>query len=59
MFTLEISTSNDAFAAGAGTEVARILRDVASAVADHTDGTDGLIRDYNGAKVGSWRLAPR
>lgn len=56
MFTLEVSTDNDAFAGGAGPEVARILRDLADKVEEHSAGGEGLLRDYNGARVGSWRL---
>jgi len=58
MFTLEIATGNDAFATGTGVgaEVARILRDLADNVEERSDDAEGLLRDYNGAKVGSWRL---
>lgn len=39
-----------------GPEVARILRDLANNVEEHSAGGEGLRRDYNGARVGSWRL---
>ena len=56
MFTLEIATDNDAFYEHAGTEIARILRDVADQVEDRTTAAEGLLRDVNGARVGTWRL---
>lgn len=58
MFTLEIATDNDAFTVGTGVgaEVARILRDVADNVEELGGGAQGLLRDCNGATVGSWRL---
>ncbi len=56
MFALEISTDSDAFFEGAGTEITRILRDLADKVEDHTTAGEGLLRDFNGARVGTWRL---
>lgn len=59
MFTLEIATTCDAFVAagpGVGGEMARILRELADKVEECSAGGEGLLRDYNGARVGSWRL---
>lgn len=52
-FVLSITTDNDAFTgegSDPGTELARILREVA----DKVEGGQrhGILRDYNGAKVG-------
>lgn len=56
MFNLEIATDNDAFADGAGTEIARLLRELANKIEDHSTSATGTMRDYNGTTVASWRL---
>ncbi len=53
--TLTINNmENAAFATGGRDEVTRILREVADGVAQGRD--DGVIRDVNGDKVGSWEM---
>ncbi len=52
MFTLKIETENAAFAEDGSSEVARILRDVASRL-DRGE-TDGRVRDANGNTVGDF-----
>jgi hypothetical protein len=51
MFTLTISTDNEAFSADPGAEIARILRFAADQVAGN--GITAL-RDINGNTVGKW-----
>lgn len=57
MFLLNITTGNDAFSdenGGAGEEIARILKDAASKVANGY--TEGRCSDINGNTVGTWSL---
>ena len=58
-FTLTIKCDNAAFADGwCGTEVARILCDVAQQVAEGLEAEDHrLVFDVNGNSVGDWRAA--
>ena len=54
-FNLTIEANNAAFEdAGAGNEVARILRELADRLEDSplVDGDEYLLRDYNGNTVG-------
>ena len=56
--TMEINMDNAAFEDCNGTEVARMLRDMAQTM----DGCDllrehGLLFDINGNKVGFWKVA--
>lgn len=51
MFELKIDTSNAAFEADAGAEIARILREVADLIVD-TGNWDATIQDVNGNTVG-------
>lgn len=56
MFTLTIETGNAAFEDAPLSEVARILRELATA-AENSEGASagaGKIRDANGAACGSW-----
>ena len=56
MFTLKLKTDNAAFNeyAGAGYEVARILRAVANKLEEDAD--RGACLDSNGNRVGEWKL---
>lgn len=55
MFRLRLSTANAAFSDGAaGAEVARILREAASRVADGE--REGNLLDVNGNTVGSFKI---
>ena len=55
MFTLKISTDNEAFTNDAGLEIARILRNLADKVESWPGANDFSIglRDFNGNKIGS------
>jgi hypothetical protein len=60
MFTLKISTANDAFD-NEGAELARILREVAHCFDNNSPGRGNnvrtsIIRDSNGNTVGKWEL---
>lgn len=55
MFKIDLETDNAAFIeAGPGAEVARILRQIARCAEEGQ--TEGIARDFNGNKVGSWSL---
>ena len=60
MLNLIIATGNSAFQDGQrGTELARILRDLAAQIEMHGDNPDGIdlcIRDVNGNRVGGMTL---
>jgi hypothetical protein len=51
-FNVKISTGNAAFEDNAGTELARILRELADKL-DNGE-TTGILRDYNGNRVGEY-----
>ena len=56
-FVLKIESGNAAFSDGnAGSEVARILRELARKVEDSSDGS-GRLFDANGNGVGHWSMA--
>jgi hypothetical protein len=54
MFKIEIDTGNAAFEDDKGAEVARILRDVATALERGTRAAP--LHDYNGNRVGRFTL---
>lgn len=54
MFTLTITTDDDAIATDGGVELARILRSVAVDVENNCAGSTALVRDVNGNRVGRW-----
>jgi hypothetical protein len=54
MFTLKMSTANEAFDPVDSCEVARILRVIASNLENSE--RDGKCMDINGNTVGSWKL---
>lgn len=56
MFRIEFKTSNDAFVQGAEYEIAAILATVATQVKDGH--RSGIIRDDNGANVGTFEYVP-
>jgi hypothetical protein len=55
MFTLKIKTDNAAFEEDKARAVADILMDVSNAVAEELH-SEGLVRDANGNRIGSWKL---
>jgi hypothetical protein len=57
MFKLEIATDNDAFRFNNhNAEISRILQEVAKAF-EYGD-ENGICRDVNGKKVGTWKYEP-
>lgn len=61
-FTLNIETSNEAFTADPGAEIARIMRLVADSLALSDIPLNGderrPVRDINGSIVGRWEYTP-
>ena len=55
-FTLNIETTNDAFRPDPEAEIARLLRETAKRVANGNYA--GRLLDYNGNRVGEFRLDP-
>lgn len=64
-FTLHVDTGNAAFYNMTGEvhlpgpELARILRKLAETLEHGTHEQDGLLRDVNGNRVGSWEITER
>lgn len=55
-FTMKINMDNAAFDRGDGRELARLLREAATRLADVGE-SDGTLRDINGNTVGSWEIS--
>ncbi|WP_431881854.1 hypothetical protein [Micromonospora chalcea] len=54
--TLSIETHGQAFTDDPAGQSAEALREVAARIVDGH--RDGVIRDYNGGRVGRWELTP-
>tara|TARA_B100000700_G_C14776291_1_gene729135 strand:+ start:575 stop:763 length:189 start_codon:yes stop_codon:yes gene_type:complete len=54
-FNINIESGNAAFESFADKETARILREVAERI-ENTGDLEGVCRDHNGNRVGSWEF---